>query len=149
MYSDILSGSLSSIYSEIPFGFYLTFYPAFYLTSLLTFYLAFYLKFYLTFYVTSCTRKRGPVARQFWRSPIRSAVPAAIWRSRLRSSSVHRDLKLAVEVRQELAPAVPTKLWSLWLKSGIAIWDVEFAHGLGSAHPDLLLEVQQCPLSSY
>ena len=51
--------------------------------------------------------------------------------------------EIAVEVRpcplrsaaRGWGPAVPTEIWSLWLKSGSAHWDLELA-----------VEVQQCPM---
>ena len=60
-------------------------------------------------------------------------MPAAIWKSRLRSGSAHCDLEVAVEVRQcplgsgarGGGPAVPTGIWSSRWRSGCAHWDLD------------------------
>ena len=63
-------------------------------------------------------------------------MPAAIWKSRLRSGSAHCDLEvaeLAVEVRQcplgsgarGGGPAVPTGIWRSRWRSGCAHWDLD------------------------
>ena len=55
-------------------------------------------------------------------------MPTAIWKSRLRSSSAHCNLEVAVEVRQT---------WKSRLRSGSAHCDLQLA-----------VEVRQCPLGS-
>ena len=60
-------------------------------------------------------------------------MPAAIWKSRLRSGSAHCNLEVAVEARQcplgsgarGGGPAVPTGIWSSWWRSGCAHWDLD------------------------
>ena len=55
-------------------------------------------------------------------------MPTAIWKSRLRSSSAHCNLEVAVDVRQT---------WKSRLRSGSAHCDLQLA-----------VEVRQCPLGS-